>query len=201
MSWKDDYKKKLVSVEDAGAVIKSNDRIYFAPVCSAPVDVVNAINKRKDELTNVMMYSALLLYPFEHFKAEFKGHIGHTTFFQGPVERKFYHQGNIKQYSYHFGDTTWLTENIFKPDVYIADVSVPDENGNMSLGPVGTFNGYQAAKLAKKVIVQVNREVPYVYGGKEAFINVADVDYICEKDHKLRIALHSSHGYGKDNCP
>jgi 4-hydroxybutyrate CoA-transferase len=185
MSWKDDYKKKLVSVEDAAAVIKSNDRVFFAPVCSAPQDVVNAINKRKDELTNVEMFSALLLYPFEHFKGEYKGHIGHNTFFQGPVERKFYAQGNINQYSYHFGDTTWFTENSIKPDIYIADVSVPDEKGNMSLGPVGTFNGYQAAKLAKKVIVQVNREVPYVYGAKEAFLNIADVDYICEQDHKV----------------
>lgn len=185
MSWKDDYKKKLVSVEDAAAVIKSNDKVFFAPVCSAPVDVVNAICKRKNELTNVMMYSALLLYPFEYFKAEYKGHIGHTTFFQGPVERKFYGQGNIDIISYHFGDTAWFTENTLNPDVYIADVSVPDEKGNMSLGPVGTFNGYQAAKLAKKVIVQVNREVPYVFGTKEAFLNVADVDYICEQDHKL----------------
>jgi 4-hydroxybutyrate CoA-transferase len=185
MSWQEDYKKKLVSVEDAAAVVKSNDKVFYTPVGSAPVDVINAICKRKDQLTNVMMYSALILYPFEYFKGEFKGHIGHTTFFQGPVERKFFPQGNIEIISYHFGDTAWMTDNVFKPDVFIGEVSVPDENGNMSLGPVGTFNGYQAAKLAKKVIVQVNKEVPYIFGDKEAFLNVADVDYICEADHKL----------------
>ena len=185
MSWKDDYKKKLVSVEDAAAVIKSNDQVYFTPVCSAPVDVINAICKRKNELSNVMMFSALLLYPFECFKGEFKGRIGYTTFFMGPIERKFVDQGNIDIISYHFGDTAWFTENTLKPDVFIAEVSVPDEKGNMSLGLLGTFNGYQAAKLAKKVIIQVNREVPYVYGTKEAFLNVADVDYICEQDHKI----------------
>jgi len=185
MNWQEDYKKKLVSVEEAAGVIKSNDQVYYSPASSIPVDVVNAICKRKDELTNVMMYSALVLYPFEYFKGEFKGHIGHTTFFQGPFERKFLDQGNIEIISYHFGDTVWLTGNIIKPDVFIADVSQPDENGNMSLGPVGAFAGYQVSKLAKKVIAQVNQEVPYVYGEKEAFINVADVDYICEKDRKL----------------
>lgn len=185
MSWKDDYKKKLVSVEDAAKVIKSNDRIFFSPVCSAPVDVVNAINKRKDELSNVQMYSALLLYPFEHLKPEFKGHIGHNSFFMGPIERKFSLLGNVDIISYHFSDTTWMTENIFKPDVFIGDVSIPDEKGYMSLGPVGTLNGYQAAKIAKNVIVQVNKAVPYVYGEKEAFLHVDDVDYICEADHKL----------------
>jgi len=69
--------------------------------------------------------------------------------------------------------------------VYIADVSVPDENGNMSLGPVGTFNGYQAAKLAKKVIVQVNREVPYVYGTKGSFSQCSRRGLYLRGDHKV----------------
>ncbi|MFZ0930892.1 MAG: hypothetical protein WAN11_19960 [Syntrophobacteraceae bacterium] len=52
MSWKESYKKKLVSVEDAAAAIKSNDRIWHSPVSSAPFDLINAICKRKDELKN-----------------------------------------------------------------------------------------------------------------------------------------------------
>jgi len=185
MSWQDKFKRKLVSVEDAAAVVKSNDRIYFCPVGGAPVDLVNAICRRKDDLQNVMIISGLLLYPFEVFKAEFKGHIGYTSLFLGPIERKFFPQGNIDIISYQFGQTVWETENIFRANVFIADVSPPDEMGRMSLGVMGTFNGHQAAKLAEKVIVQVNRQSPYVYGCDEAFLTVDDVDYICEQDHKL----------------
>lgn len=132
-----------------------------------------------------MIISGLLLYPFEVFKAEFKGHIGYTSLFLGPIERKFFPQGNIDIISYQFGQTVWETENIFRANVFIADVSPPDEMGRMSLGVMGTFNGHQAAKLAEKVIVQVNRQSPYVYGCDEAFLTVDDVDYICEQDHKL----------------
>src|SRR5208337_4941653 len=115
MSWKEAYKKKLVSVADAAAVIKSDDRIWYSPVCSAPLDLVNAICKRKDELKSVSMFSALVLNPFEYFKAEYKGHISHTSLFLGPIERKMFPEGNVEVLSYQFAHSDWLTENILKP--------------------------------------------------------------------------------------
>ncbi len=185
MSWKDTYQHKLVSVEDAAAVIKSNDRVWYPPCASAPFDLINAISKRYKELENVEMISGLLLYPFDYLKAEYKGHLHHHTVFMGPYERKMYSQGNVEVTSYQFSHTDWLTENIIKPNVVITEVSPPDEKGNMSYGPLGTFNNNIAVKYADTVIVQINNETPYVYGEKEAFINVEDVDYICEADHKL----------------
>jgi len=185
MSSKEAYRKKLVSVEDAAAVIKSNDRIWYSPVGSAPFDLINAICKRKDELKNVSMFSGLVLYPFEYFKAEYKGHIKHTTLFLGPLERAMFGQGNMDILSYQFAQSDWVTENIIKPSVFIADAAPPDENGNFSLGVLGAFNGHTAAQCADKIIVQVNNEAPFVYGSKEAFINIENVDYICEKDHKI----------------
>jgi 4-hydroxybutyrate CoA-transferase len=185
MSWKESYQKKLVSVEDAAAAIKSNDRIWYSPVSSAPFDLINAICKRKDELKNVSMFSGMVLYPFEYFKAEYKGHISHTTVFLGPVERSMFDQGNIEVLSYQFAHTDWVTENIIKPTVFITDVAPPDDNGNFSFGAVGVFNGHTAARCAGTIILQVNNEAPFVYGPKEAFINIEDVDYICERDHKI----------------
>ena len=185
MSCKEAYKKKLVSVEDAAAVIKSNDRVWYSPASSIPLDLINAICKRKDELENVTMFSGLVLYPFEYFKAEYKGHIGHTTIFMGPFERKMFPEGNVEILSYQFAHSDWLTENIIKPTVFIADVAPPDQNGNFSFGAVGAFNGHTAARCADRIILQVNSEQPFVYGSKEAFINIEDVDYVCEKTHKL----------------
>ena len=185
MSWKEAYKKKLVSVEDAAAVIKSNDRIWYSPASSAPVDLINAVCKRKDELQNVIMFSGLVLHPFEYFKAEYRGHIGHTTIFMGPVERKMFDQGNVEILSYQFGHSDWLTKNRIQPSVLLADVAPPDESGNFSFGAVGAFNGHTAAQCADRVILQVNSEAPFAYGPRESLINVEDVDYICERTHKL----------------
>ncbi|MBV5337714.1 MAG: 4-hydroxybutyrate CoA-transferase, partial [Deltaproteobacteria bacterium] len=68
---------------------------------------------------------------------------------------------------------------------FIVEVSEPDEKGFMSYGPIGTFNGDVAAKFAKTVIAQVNRQTPYVFGGPKSFIHVNDVTLICESDHKV----------------
>lgn len=185
MSWQDEYKKKLVSVEEAAAVIKSNDRVYYPPCGSAPATLIEAITKRADELENVSMTGALVLYPFEYMKGAYKGRLNHHTIFLGPYERRVMAEGNVEVTSYQFGQTDWLTENRIKPDVFLVEVSEPDENGYMSYGVIGTFNGDVAAKYAKTVIAQVNRQSPYVYGGPKSFIHVNDVTLICEDDHKL----------------
>ena len=185
MSWQDEYKKKLVSIDEAAAVIKSNDRVYYPPCGSAPATLIEAITKRASELENVSMTGALVLYPFEYMKGSYKGRLNHSTIFLGPYERKVMSEGNVEVLSYQFGQTDWLTEHRIKPDVFLVEVSEPDENGYMSFGVIGTFNGDIAAKCAKTVIAQVNRQSPYVYGGPKSFIHVNDVTLICEDDHKL----------------
>lgn len=185
MSWRNDYQKKLVTPEEAASIIKSNDRVWYPPCGSAPIHIIEALTNRYKELENVTMLTGLILYPFEYLKPEYNGHINHHTLFMGPFERKMQPYGNVEVTSYQFSLTDWMTNNRIKANVFITEVSPPDENGNMSYGSLGTFNGHAAANYADTVIVQVNSETPYVYGGKESFINVKDVDYIVEKDHKV----------------
>lgn len=185
MSWQDLYRQKLVSVTEAAGVVKSGDRIWAASIASIPIDLINALCRRREELIGVQLFSGLLLTLFDYYKAEFKGHIDYTAVFKGPIDRQMDHEGNVDVISYQFSQTDWLTENIIKPNVFMAEVSLPDENGNMSYGPAGTFNNHVNARFAKTRIVQMNRKVPYVYGNEGAFINIRDIDYICEADHDL----------------
>ena len=187
MSWKEDYQKKLMSVEDAAAQIKSGDRVWLSPVCSMPIQFGDALAARYKELENATAISGLLMHPWGFLKGECKGHINYESFFLGPVERKFLKQGNVKVTSVHFSHIEWYTINRVKANVAVFDVTPPDEYGYMSFGPLGTYNGALAAQLADKVIVQVNKKVPYVYGGAESFIHVAQVDHICEADHDIPV--------------
>ena len=159
--------------------------MLYPPCGSVPATLIDAICKRGNELENVRMTGVLVQYPFEYMKGSFLGKIRHHTIFMGPYERKFFAEGNMDLTSYAFSHTDWLVRNRLKPDVYIAEVSPPDEDGNMSLGSIGTFYAAAALESAKTVIVQVNREVPYVFGTREAFLNVKDVTWICEGDHKI----------------
>ncbi len=183
MAWKEMYKQKLVSVEKAASVVKSGDRVWFGAVGSAPKDVLLALCKRYQELQDVRMVSGLVMFPYEFMKAEYKGHIGYTTLFMGPLERMFFNQGNIDVNSYQFAKSDWLMENWVKPDVCMLECSPPDEEGNMSFG-MFPFNADVAVRSAKTVVIQVNQKTPYAYGTK-AHINVKDADYICEQDHDI----------------
>lgn len=184
MTWQQEYRRKLVSFEEAASVFRSGDRIVMASGPSAPVDLVNALCARHQELQDVTVTSGLVMYPFDFLKAELKGHIKYESFFVGPVERYFLPQGNIDVLPHHFSAGAYLLTQHVKPNVWIVEVSEPDDRGYMSYGPIGNYIGDLTRELASTTIVQVNRKTPYVYG-IQAHIHVSQVDYICEKNHEL----------------
>ncbi len=184
MDWQEEYKRKLISVEDAAAQIKSGDGIMMSAGPSTPIDIIAAISKRYKELKDVTILSGLLMNPLDYLQAEYRGHIKHHTIFAGPLERMFLPQGNIEVTSYQFSKTEELTTDTLSFNVAIFEVSEPDARGYMSFGPLGTFNNGLVSRLADKIIVQVNKKTPFV-NGMDAHIHVSKVDYICEADHDL----------------
>ena len=61
MNWQDIYKEKLVSVKQAAKLINSGDKIYMSGGMGAPVDLMEAITERANELENVDVVSGQLL--------------------------------------------------------------------------------------------------------------------------------------------
>jgi 4-hydroxybutyrate CoA-transferase len=178
------YAEKVVSIKEAVANIKSGDQIYMSGGNCAPIHLVSALCKRVKELENVDIFAALLMYPHEFLNLGFKGHINYHTFFLGPIERSMRGFGNVDTTSIHFSKAGWMAENIIKPNVAMIETAPPDENGNMNFGPTGTGLNEIILKHAAVVIVQVNRCLP-VCMGESNFVNLSDVDFICEKDHPL----------------
>lgn len=183
MDWQGDYKKKLVTADEAAAVIKSGDVVGMSGGCSQPVDIVSALCRRKDELENVTLYTGISMYPHEVFKPEYKGHINFLSLFIGPLERAYLKGGNVEPISYHLSLSDDVVEKA-QCKVVMCEVSEPDDRGYMSFGPVGVFNNQKMIDLSDTVIVQVNKQAPFVFGN-QTVVHVKDVDYIVEGDHPL----------------
>jgi 4-hydroxybutyrate CoA-transferase len=136
------------------------------------------------------MCSGLVFKPLDIFKGEFKGHINYYCIFQGPVERHFQKEGNIDTCGYAISTTAWALENVNKPSVCILELAPPDENGDMSFGTFSGFGTWDAVQYTKKVggkiLVQVNKKQPRVYGVNH-HLNVKDVDMICEVDTPMPV--------------
>jgi 4-hydroxybutyrate CoA-transferase len=184
MNWQREYKEKLTSIEKAASVIKSGDTIAFSGASSCPADILNAIGERYEELKNVTTITGMLMRPLSYLKPECRGHINHHTIFVGPLERLLMHSKNIGVTSVHFSEINHLFTDVWKSSVCIFECSPPDERGYLSYGPVGTFCNDLVRKYAHTIIVQVNKNTPFV-NGTQAHIHVSEIDYIVENDQPL----------------
>jgi acyl-CoA hydrolase len=186
MDWKDIYNEKHISVEEAAAKIESNDRIWFGACSSAPIKLLETISERYQMLNNVDLMTAMALYPYKFLQSpEYKGHLNFHTTFYGAYARKFYKAGNVNIKLTHLSKLD-QTIRQFDPTVCLADVSLPDEDGYFYFGSMGVAANDLAAKLADKVIVQVNKHQPRVDGVQHR-IHVSQVSWICEHDQELPI--------------
>jgi len=184
MSWKEEYEKKLMDVKEAVKLIKDGDVLWVGTYCNNPIQMIEALEERKDELHNVTIVNNLACQPFRYMSGEFKGHINAHSIFWGPCERKYAKEGNVAVNSVHFSQSGSTFNDIYHVNTLFVEVSEPDEEGNMSYGPIGVAWDGRAAQCATKKIVQINKYQGHVRG-VDSTINVKDVDAICRFDHPL----------------
>lgn len=183
MSWVDDYKKKLVTAEEAVSVIKSSDRIYISGNAATPYVLMNALASRKDELEDVELTHVLLLGEDPLSRPEMEGHFRHNSLFVGPADRKAINEGRADYIPIFLHQIPGLIYSDQMPlDVALLHLSPPDEHGFMSFG-VEVLASKAAAEKAKIVIAQVNEEMPRVLG--DSFIHVSRVHKIVEISEEL----------------
>jgi 4-hydroxybutyrate CoA-transferase len=183
MSWVDDYKKKLVTAEDAVSVIKSGDRVYISGNAATPYVLLNALASRKDELEDVELAHVLLLGEDPLSRPEMEGHFRHNSLFVGPADRKAINEGRADYIPIFLHQIPGLIYSGQMPlNVTMLHLSPPDEHGFMSFG-VEVLASKAAAEKAQIVIAQVNEEMPRVLG--DSFIHVSRVHKIVEISEDL----------------
>lgn len=185
MSFKDDYQTKLKSLSEAASQIQSNERIMSNPVAAMPISLITAITKRYKEYENVTLYSAFVIHPFDFFtNPEVAEKIRYHSFFMGPLERQLVSYGTFSVDPVNFSNLKLLIEQRIKPTTFVTTVSEMDEDGYFNYGPMGVTIGEISSKVAEKVIIQVNKNVPKVNGTHHK-IHIDDVDIIVEQDEQL----------------
>jgi acyl-CoA hydrolase len=161
------------SVENALQFIQSGQRVFIHGSAATPIHLVNALLKDKERLHNVELVG-ISLKGIDLNSPDLKGH-----FF---INSLFVSDANRKAVNSDFGDyvpvflseiPALFTRNILPLDVAIVHVSPPDKHGYCSLG-VSVDIARAAVSSAKKVIAQVNPNMPRVHG--DAFIPFSKFD-------------------------
>lgn len=183
MPWVEDYKKKIISAEEAVSAIKSNDRVYISGNAATPYVLMKALASRKDELKDVELTHVLLLGEDPLSKPGMEGHFRHNSLFVGPADRKAINEGRADYVPIFLHQIPDLFYSGQMPiDVAMLHLSPPDEHGFMSYG-VEVLASKAVAETAKIVIAQVNEKMPRVLG--DSFIHVSRVNKIVEISEDL----------------
>ncbi len=183
MSWIDDYKKKLSSLEEAVSVVKSGDTIYISGNAATPFTLEKALANRKDELRNVEITHVLLHGDDPLSKPEMEGHFRHNSLFVGSADRKAINEGRADYIPVFLYEIPGLFySGLLKLDVAFVHLSPPDNYGYMSFG-VECLASKSATESAKIVVAEVNDKMPRTLGN--SFIHISQVDKIVEISRDL----------------
>ena len=176
------YDEKLMTPAEAVRMIKSGDRVYAGTASSFAYGLLEALWDRREELEGVTILGSNGYQPTPVYDETENNPFVFNTYFMGVNERKQQAAGNPVAYSsVHLSLVDIWSEFIAKPDVVMFEVSPPDENGYMSLGPSGVAAGPKLKEMGKTILLQVNRHTPYVLG-EENLVHVSEADAIAEVD-------------------
>lgn len=177
------YHDKCVSVEEALKRIHSGDHIVTGLAAAEPKAFLEKLHEVSPHVNDVHIITCLPMGNYDFFSNPlYKDSFLMEGWFYSGIMRKLHAQGNITfiPNHLHFASTKRLDYKV--PDYYIGNCSPVDKNGYVSLG-VSCVYEKDMVERAKKVILEVNPNVPRTFG--DTLVHVSEVDYFIETDYEL----------------
>ncbi len=176
-----EYKRKLVSADEAVKAVKSGDIVDYGFFNGKPVVCDIALAKRKDELKDVQVYSAVTLPPVPEV-AKIRDSFTYQDWQFSKISRILQSNYGLAYYSpilYHQAPKYYREGIAPHRNVVINQVAPMDAKGYFNLGPQNS-ESLANMEMADVVIVEVNKNMPVCLGGSEESVHISMVDFIVE---------------------
>lgn len=188
-----EYKAKLTDSRSAVQQIGSHSVVAIGQAVCQPPALMEALASRA-EAGNIDDVKLYYMHAEEHMKRsllryELMGRIKPYSMFMQAAEHELIKKGEEdgdRKVVYYVPNSfsqsiRFFTEHI-RVDAFLVTVSPMDRNGYFTFG---TNNDYtsSAARQAKRLIVEVNRHMPRVFG--RSLLHISEVDAIVENDVPL----------------
>jgi len=199
MSFTGDYKNRLKTPAEAAGLINSGDAIECAQFNGRPVAFEQALAQRHEELRDVGIFFSVTLPPLPEtcrYPESFIFHDWHwskltrmiqaipgTSPYYNPVVYRYttnwmralpQNEFNERSFYYNEPEKAKKTKHCF-----VLRTGPMNEQGYFNYGLHNSFHS-SAIEVADLVIVEVNRNIPVVYGGAEESVHISRVDAIIE---------------------
>lgn len=175
---------RFVTADEAVSHIPSHCHVHLSSVASVPHCLIQALCRRADagDITDLHFHHFHTEGPAPYSDPAYEGIFFEQGFFVGPNVRKNVNAGYADYLPVHLGETPKLyREGYVKLGAALVNVSLPDENGMVSLG-TSVDCSVAAIDSADLVIGVVNPNVPFAYGD---LIPLSKFDYLVQDDAPL----------------
>ncbi|HVP63651.1 MAG TPA: acetyl-CoA hydrolase/transferase C-terminal domain-containing protein [candidate division Zixibacteria bacterium] len=178
MLWQEDYKRKLMSADEALRAVESDSRIFVQANGGYPQVLLEALARRGPRVRDVEVVH-ILGFGEPHYTApELEESFRHNAMFIGGNTREAVREGRADYNPIHLSEIEHLFSSGEMPlDVALIHVAPPDRFGFCNLG-VAVEIALTAARHARYVIAQVNDRMPRTCGNN--FLHVREIDAFVE---------------------
>lgn len=180
------YKEKLTSSEEAVKYIKENDMLVHGLTMAEPPALLRSVASRlkTGDLKRLKVFSIL---PLSHtcstiLASDLIDCVEAYTGFVNAGTRGLVSTGLNYYIPNHLHQVPRLLEEFIGVDVCITTVSPMDESGYFSFGTANDFTS-TAARAARILIVEVNKNMPRVFG--DSLLHISEVDSIIENHEPI----------------
>ena len=167
----------FVTADVAVSCVRSGDHIHLSSIASVPHVLIEALCRRADagEVRDLHFHHFHTEGPAPYSAPEYTGIFFEQGFFVGPNVRGNVNAGWADYLPVHLFESQFLYRSRALPcDVAMVQVSLPNENGMVSLG-TSVDCSIAAIEVARNKIAVVNPNVPFSYGES---IPVSAFDYL-----------------------
>ena len=187
------YNSKLTTAEEAVKVVKSGDWVDYTWCTSHPVALDKALAARQNELEDVKVRGGVTMWMPEICKADDAGdHFTWHSWHCSGIDRKIISKGMGFFSPMRYSELPrFYRENLDPVDVVMLQVPPMDEHGFFSLSLAPSHLADMCAR-AKCIIVEVNENMPWVYGLTGTELHINDVTMIVEGDNPNVATLGST---------
>ncbi|HUM66195.1 MAG TPA: 4-hydroxybutyrate CoA-transferase, partial [Chitinophagaceae bacterium] len=175
--------RHFVSPSQAVECVKSGDRVFIHGGAATPAHLVQALQDRYAELSNVELVSITNMGKIDFDKPEYRKSFFFNSLFVSVNTRSVANSNDGDYVPIFLSEIPVLfRRNILPIDVALIQVSPPDPHGYCSLG-TSVDIARAAVDSAKIIIAQVNSRVPRTHG--DGFLHVRKIDYLVAEEAEL----------------
>lgn len=176
----EEYQKKLISAATAADLVKSGDHIFYGEFALFPETLDEALAKRAGELQHVNVKSTCFTRVPKIVEADpHREHFILNDWHFSGISRGL-HRKNLCNYipiTYHQGPR--IIRKYHDYDVIFLTVTPMSERGYFNYGLSNSITPAVISK-AKKIVVEVNRNIPYCLGGNQESVHISRIDHVVE---------------------